>query len=442
MGAARGEPLAIDYPSPAALEWADEAKRDMSPTEHACVTAHLARAAADEAIDEARDAWRGVATRRTRRGLTVAESVREILEGRSHLDHVEASVAPVAAALRHARYEADLAAGRVLRALGAEPHPDAGPSLEDRRALAERCLAATADLTQMLLERFRLLDADPEALLRGLRWREGDGLCRPRERWRQLGAIIPAFERVLSKAVRVEPADGTLTARPCLARLSVPNDVRVQPGPRYGLLETWGGGRLVGRALGLALVRADLPAPLRRPPVESVARALGELYAERYVGTAFEALSRRERSRVQARLRLAAVLRLRVHAASVLARGLAPKPAPRFVGVETNLGRVDVDGEVEALAERALFRPVPAVFAGPLLHTPSGSGVRLRSAVGALAIGFALRDGFDEDWHRNPRVEEPLRAACLPGGDTSVEAWMEALGVGPEAGWALLATWG
>jgi len=52
----------------------------------------------------------------------------------------------------------------------------------------------------------------------------------------------------------------------------------------------------------------------------------------------------------------------------------------------------------------------------------------LRAALAAPAIAMALRERYDEDWFRNPRVAEPLRAAATRGGTLAVERWAEEVG--------------
>ena len=44
------------------------------------------------------------------------------------------------------------------------------------------------------------------------------------------------------------------------------------------------------------------------------------------------------------------------------------------------------------------------------------------------AIVAVLRERFDEDWFRNPRAAEPLRAAASRGLGLSIEAWTAELG--------------
>ena len=46
----------------------------------------------------------------------------------------------------------------------------------------------------------------------------------------------------------------------------------------------------------------------------------------------------------------------------------------------------------------------------------------------ALAMHRALRERFDTDWFRNPRVGELLRAGCERGNGLGPEAWCAELG--------------
>ncbi len=430
----RGERLTVAWPTLREVEALSDCRDELEPDEAGICAAHLARAVADEVLDEARDTWRDAADRRTSKGTTVSEHALQVLAEKSGIEPIVRTLEQPALKLREARYQADLAAYKRWNELGLPVHPDAGIDAKNRRELAERVLQVTHEPAQELLSRLPLEQNDLGGLLRALRWRKGDGMTRPKERWRRLGAVMPFFEAVLSKRVRVEPRDGHLMARPRVLQLA-PDDVRIVPGPNAGVLGELSGARLVGRALGLSLASPALPRAVQRAPVASVARCIGELLVQRSVaGFGWSALTRSERTRLLLQFRAGFVLHLRICAASTLIRGRAPRPTPNWVGVDTNLGEVDVDGELEALAEQALFVHVPSTLAGPLLHTPSGGGARLRASLGALTATVALRDRYDEDWHHNPRAEECLRNAATPAGRTSVEAWTAHLGVTPDHG--------
>ena len=52
----------------------------------------------------------------------------------------------------------------------------------------------------------------------------------------------------------------------------------------------------------------------------------------------------------------------------------------------------------------------------------------LRAAMLAPTLLTALRDRYDEDWFRNPRSAEPIRAACSRGLGLALETWTTEIG--------------
>ena len=86
---------------------------------------------------------------------------------------------------------------------------------------------------------------------------------------------------------------------------------------------------------------------------------------------------------------------------------------------------------IEALASAArdaIGMPVPGATAALLLETPRGAGLRLASGLSALAAFVALREAYDEDFHRNPRAAELLRSFAARGGLVTDSEFLGAVG--------------
>ena len=94
----------------------------------------------------------------------------------------------------------------------------------------------------------------------------------------------------------------------------------------------------------------------------------------------------------------------------------------------------DADGaqaRLEALAEslgRALCCDMPLGVAGLLGADRKTARARALELLAGLALFTALRERCDEDWYRNPRSAELLRAGCARGHGTTPQAWCVELG--------------
>src|SRR5262249_2667395 len=99
----------------------------------------------------------------------------------------------------------------------------------------------------------------------------------------------------------------------------------------------------------------------------------------------------------------------------------------------------DADGpqaRLEALAEapgRALCCDVPLGVAGLLGADRVTLRARSAEQLAGLALFAALRERCDEDWYRNPRSAELLRAGCARGHGTTPDAWCKELGTSLDA---------
>ena len=115
---------------------------------------------------------------------------------------------------------------------------------------------------------------------------------------------------------------------------------------------------------------------------------------------------------------LVLVLDLRRLAAAVLA--------------ELELGSAAQAARADELSARAFGVPgAPGPLVAPPFEAAHTRRAELRAAALAPALFAALRERFDEDWWRNPRAADTLRAAASRGGSLSVEAWASELGATP-----------
>ena len=299
-------------------------------------------------------------------------------------------------------------AGEWLRAVGAGEHPDGGPSVDERRALATRLLDATDDATRSLADRYRIDRAS--------RWipalHTERSLFRPERRFQRIAADIEALGLRPALAARVHTHRAMPAAfRPRIA-LRRAHDIQLAGPGIDGVPGELFAAEGLGRALALALV-TDRPAPLRRPVAGSVSRAFGALLMQ--VATDPIALRRRglTRSEAEGAHRVAIVVQLLV--ARLCAAGTleATTVAERARLVGRALGADTEPGSGFVLAS-------------------SVWGPRFRGAVSGLALFGALRDHYDEDWFRNPRAAEALRNAAGPGGSMSIETFLGELSVAPD----------
>jgi hypothetical protein len=91
------------------------------------------------------------------------------------------------------------------------------------------------------------------------------------------------------------------------------------------------------------------------------------------------------------------------------------------------VGFSDAERNIER-ARAAWACEVPfALFAGAL-PSPERLREQWRGQCAGLAAANALRERFDHDWYRNPRVAETLRGAAARSGELAALAWLEELG--------------
>ena len=313
------------------------------------------------------------------------------------------------------------------------PTLDRGP--EDLASEADAILGATDDAWMEISDRLAHdVGAPIESwldlahALRSARW---DGLFDPPRRWRRIGARLEplGLGGALASSVRIEPR-GTLALRDDrVLVLRGPRDLRIGPGPERGLTSERSATIAVGRALAIALSSPAHPTPLARPRAGTVGRAIGgllfHLHADprltdsRLADHSLDTVSRRSLRERALALELAS---LRTLAAAELAR------------VELDASSFDEHAR-EHLRRAWGVDVAPSLAACLALSRSPHPDAPLRAArwVGPLAL--ALREQLDEDWWRNPRTAEVLRAAFSRGPTLSVEAWADELGADPN-GWA------
>ena len=388
-----------------------------------------------------------------------ARARRDVLRGPSVLDEVRVDGAPttVLAIASRAPLDPDrgrraahlVAAGDVIgteRARRLEAHaegreaearilsrgprsPDAAPA--ELAARAEAFLAATDDASRELSERAaRAVGARGERthaadVIAALRAPQLDALVAPRDRSRRLaGWLAPlGLDAWLTRGAALALPHDEVATRAHVAVLAPGKEVRIAPSRlELGLVSELALARGIGRALAALLVHRALPPELARAEPGSVGHALGALvsgwameprFLERTLG-----LDASAASALSLAARALEVCRARWLAARVLARagGLPPREAAE---------------RAKELAARALSvrdASMPIELADPSGDDDARVLAEARGALSALSLFAPLRERFNEDWYRNPRAAELLRAAAARGGALSAEAWEEELG--------------
>jgi hypothetical protein len=408
----------------------------VSPDEGGALAAHLARAVAEHALAPARIALRALAASVVdvnRDAVPIARVVEDVAtEPDARRRTVLArSLAAIAESqlpmLLDARALADEMGARAL--VGLPARPDAGPDAAALLVEANGLLDATDDAARELVAAaVRTSGITPSGsdlewhdLLAAARARSLDGHFPRAGRFRRFGALLAplGLDRELGAHVRVTGTHGGLDPRAHLAVLSAPRDVRIAgPTFEHGLHSELTSIDATGRALALALSAPALPMALARPLDASVARTFGallvQLHADRVFLRQARGVSGRELDHLARAAALQVLLELRVTAAALIAR--------RATGVD----RLPI--AADALRRALGGAHVPSALAALLVHTPAALAARFRARRGALALHVALREHADEDWFRNPRASEPLRAMASRGGGLTIEAALAELG--------------
>ncbi len=314
------------------------------------------------------------------------------------------------------------------RWLGDAPPPDRADSGALREA-ASAILRDTGDVWAEVLERLGHAAGTPletwPDLLFALRAPELDDRVDPRSRYRRIAEPLGALGvgDALSRRARVQGVARD-SPRARVIPLDVPRAVRIVPnGLELGLASERAALEALGRAVAIAWTHPALPPLSAWPEAATVGRALGALFAHLPLDPAFAEASERG-SREARRLRethaALELFVLRTAAAALEARSHLHLSSSPFADASREHFRrawqVDVNPHVASL------------FAVPREAEPDAA---LRALRWAAPLHLVLRDRYDEDYWRNPRAAEPLRAAAERGPTLPVEAWTSELDVEP-----------
>jgi hypothetical protein len=279
----------------------------------------------------------------------------------------------------------------------------------------------------------RLKEARRHDLLRLFRAPALDPVLPARLLLRSAEATLKALRLDLTAAGRIrldlEERPGK-TRWPVVVPVEVPDRIALVALPTAGLEAYEGFWGALGRALHQAHTDGTLPVEARRLGDASVAEAhaalLGGLVREEGWLKRVLGIAQPRDTLWVAHLRLLGLLR---RCAALLQHELLLAD-----------GR-EGEGRAEAyrhLLGRALRAEVPAemalVDADPFL----ASAHTLRGWMGAALLAESLRERFDEDWYRNDRTGPFLRELWRHGLPPTLEAALEAVGLGPVAPGPLL----
>lgn len=248
-----------------------------------------------------------------------------------------------------------------------------------------------------------------------------DAMFDPRKRWRRAAEALSALgvASALGKRARVEAAVSSRAprVRSSVVGVAVPRDVRVvPPSLELGLASERDARLAVGRAVATTWTHPALPPLVARVEHGTVGQGLGALFAHLLCEPRATELSGEGGRALRERALLLELFELRTEAAAVVAS-------------ESVASHAFAEAAEHALRE-AWRVEVPAPIAACACLADRGAPRRLRASRAAAPLFSAMRERYDEDWWRNPRAAEPLRAACERGPLLTVESWAEELGLG------------
>lgn len=307
-----------------------------------------------------------------------------------------------------------------LEPAGWLPPAEESASTEASAEAARQVLRDTGDLWDELRERVAHASKAPleteSDLLFALRAPSLDDRFDRARRWRRLATHLAPLgvAEALGKRARVEATVARLTTE--VLALRGPSDVRVLPATlELGLASERDAILALGRATALAWTHPALsPLALRREGPVGV--ALGALFAHLLAEPRFplgEGLSDAEARALRELAAAIEIVALRSAAACALARRELASHA--FADAARELVREAWQVDVH-----------PTLAACAALREPPLDALRF-----APALFVALRERYDEDFWRNPRAIEPIRAACERGPGLTLEAWAAELGASP-----------
>lgn len=263
-----------------------------------------------------------------------------------------------------------------------------------------------------------------DVLLCALRATPLDALFKAHGRLRRVASAHreQGFERLMGERMRGEVDRVRLLPFP---------QVLLSPGAIHVLHNEVFGGPLAelaathGAATGLSLALApvDLPLEQRLPARGHVAHAIGglftqallnPLYLRRYYG-----LSGKELEQVRRALLLSYLFLLRLHGQlAQLEADYPPRSAREEAALSALRRAAGVDCEPRDLAL--------------LLGRPRDHGGLVAGLLAGLRMAIGLRERFDEDYFRNPRLSEVLMGACAVGNTSTLAGLHAELGLEPE----------
>ncbi|MBK8593069.1 MAG: hypothetical protein IPN77_28955 [Sandaracinaceae bacterium] len=398
-----------------ALERLAEAEDEgaMAPDEALAMRAHVADVHAARALARTRAAWAALPFQVLDRGghrERCIDLVEEVAAPGAKANRslrtagvgaLERAAAEVAPRVEDAAQRAHAARVSVL----GTPSPGLAESKDPKpnlATLARSFLALTDDLAGEALSRAASTSGSDhperwEDLAALLAFPNLQGRFGPRDRARRVAAPWAGvgFAREL-QGVKLEAPHATVGVRARLAVLDPTRDVRVSVSTReLGLASELALLEGVGRALGQLLLPAALPFVQALPVEDEGARTLAALMLQLPCDPVFLGTGRtlaKEVPQIAAAGVCLQLVALRVAAAALLPSEDRSRDA------------------IEGLAARALGVPVPLPLARLTLLGHVSPRARFRAGTHALLFWTLLRDAHDEDWFRNPRSADTLRA--------------------------------
>ena len=294
----------------------------------------------------------------------------------------------------------------------------------DLSARASAFLDATDDAAADLVERAHHAVGAPSLATRvaALAPLALDGALPARGRTRRIGAVLESLglEGELRDRISLAPTR-VFTLRPDIVRRGAHATVLVSD-LEAGVVSERAMFWALAQALTHVLFSRSLPVEHAHAPRASVARSVGALFG---AFLSHESLVRRH-------VDAAPAARARV----VLSSSLAIVLEARLACVRAMAGEVEArtDAHARELAARALVLD-PSLMDAELARSswisPTDAETDLRAVLAALAWAPALRERYDEDFFRNPRLADFLRGAAARGGLASAEGISDELGATP-----------
>jgi hypothetical protein len=306
----------------------------------------------------------------------------------------------------------------------AEAPPSPPPSAADRaREFLASTDDATREMTRWLVKPTGSGTIAWHVLLRALRAPDLDGLAKPARRLARIANGLRGldFERDLNARVRGETAAAALDPRARVLALSVPSDIRIALSTlQFGVLSDVYAAYGVGQGLALALTSPAQPDLLRRPALPGVADAIGTTYMQLRADPEYlrriEALEPLWVEKLGRHAGVVVLLEARLQAALSLA---ASEPRDRS----------EWSQQLTAALERALAVEIPQGLATLAAWSVPPGQTAFEACAAGLAAHVGLRERYDADWYRNPRVSEVLRGAATRGTTLAVPEFLDELGV-------------